>query len=1150
LVSALRKLLGETVLRTQAPGYLLDVDRDAIDLFRFERLLEQARSDAGEERVERLREALALWRGPPLADLAFEPFVLLETPRLEELRIVAWEELIEAQLALGEHGQLIPELEKLVEENPFNERLRGQLMLALYRAGRPTEALELYRQARRLLVDNLGLEPSMSLRDLEQAILRHDVGLEVESEPRIAPFPRREVRKTVTILFCGVVDSTGRGGTTDPEVVRSQLARFFKQMKTIVERHGGTVEKFIGDAVMVVFGVPTAHEDDALRACRAALEMRDALPMLGIVGRVGLTTGEVVTGTGERLATGDAVNVAARLEQAAAPGDVLIGDPTREIVRESVEVEALEPFRLKGKAQPVVAYRLKAVHDRVSRPAETRFVGRAQEVDAIRTAWERALADRRCELVTVIGEAGVGKSRLLAEALDSLDAKVVQGRCLPYGDGITYWPVMEILKQFNAPEWPSRPRATLLGETYTATSAEEIAWAFRKLLEEQAPLIAVFDDVHWGEEAFLDLLEQVALLSPEAPLLLLAMARPELTERRPGWPITLRLDPLEPGEVEELIPESITGALRAKIARAGGGNPLFIEEVVAMASETEGEVSVPPTLQALLAARLDQLDSAERRVLERGAIEGEVFHHGAVRALATEEMQVTPQLAALVHKGLIWPEQPQFIGEDGFRFRHLLIRDAAYAGLPKATRADLHQRFAAWLKHRGTDAVELDELLGHHLDQAWHYREELGLADEDGLAAAARHHLAVAGRRAYTREDYGAARKLLERAAALVSDAEIDVQLELGIVMALARDGNNPEAAQRAASVAERAAAQGDRVAELCARLEEAGRRLHWASAGSADHLAGLTEQALPLFEADGDDFALMMAYGMLGQVANMRGQMDAALKAWERAATHAHRAGDPDQGLVAACSAGRFYGTTPLSELLAWQDGHETAVRSHPRLRSTRAMALAMLGRVGEARSLLAELRAELAERGRRLMLATVDVESGIAVELLAGNPSAAVAAGSAGCRVLEEHGEESVLSAGAGELAGALYTLDRINEANAWAGRSAELGVADDVATQMPWRQVTAKVLARRGEHVKAERLAREAVEISEKTDLLNHQASAYADVADVLLLVGRTNEGVNALEEALARYERKENLVMAERVRARLVEVQLSDTPIEKA
>ena len=363
---------------------------------------------------------------------------------------------------------------------------------------------------------------------------------------------------------------------------------------------------------------------------------------------------------------------------------------------------------------------------------------------------------------------------------------------------------------------------SLLREEESATSAEEIAWAFRKTLEHASaarPLVVVFDDIQWGEETFLDLIEHVALLSSGASILLLCMARPGLGEHRPTWPVTLRLEPLRNEDVDELIPERITGKLRERIARAAGGNPLFIEEMLAMARETDGEVIVPPTLRALLAARLDQLDSGERSMLERGAIEGEVFHRGAVQALGPEETQVTPRLAALVRKELIRPDKPLLVGEDGFRFRHLLIRDAAYDALPKATRADLHARFASWLGTHGTQLVELDEILAYHLEQACRYRDELGLSADDDLAAAARRHLTAAGLRANLRQDYGAAVSLLLRAAALIPPTEVDVALETELADALIWTGRSDDALRRAEAMAERAAAAGDRIGELCGRI-------------------------------------------------------------------------------------------------------------------------------------------------------------------------------------------------------------------------------------------------------------------------------------------------------------------------------------------
>ncbi|MGH2694250.1 MAG: AAA family ATPase, partial [Actinomycetota bacterium] len=561
------------------------------------------------------------------------------------------------------------------------------------------------------------------------------------------PARAKEQRKTVTVLFCDLAGSTALGETLDPERLRALLARYFERMKGIVEWHGGSVEKFIGDAVMAVFGVPVLHEDDALRALRSAVEMRDALPELRLQGRIGVMTGEVVTGTEERLATGDAVNVAARLEQAAQPGEVLVGGSTLALVRDAAEVEPVAPLELKGKAEPVPAYRLLRVRDAPERTHGTPFVGRERELAIVREAWARAQGEQRCELVTLVGAAGVGKSRLVAEVLASIEATVVRGRCLPYGEGITYSPVVEVLKQLDllpSDESAATAIQSLLGETKSVTSAEEIAWAFRKTLDQAAmerPLVVFFEDIQWGEETFLDLIEHVALLASGAAILLLCVARPELVDRRSGWPVTLRVEPLGDEDVAELIPERIPGKLRERITRAAGGNPLFIEEMLAMAGDAEGEVAVPPTLQALLAARLDQLEAAERSVLERGAIEGEIFHRGAVQALAPDETQVTPRLAALVRKELIRPNKPQLAGEDGFRFRHLLIRDAAYDALPKAVRAELHERFAAWLEEHGADLVELDEVLGYHLEQACRYRAELGATDDGALAAAARRRL-------------------------------------------------------------------------------------------------------------------------------------------------------------------------------------------------------------------------------------------------------------------------------------------------------------------------------------------------------------------------------------------------------------------------
>ncbi len=505
---------------------------------------------------------------------------------------------------------------------------------------------------------------------------------------------QREQRKTVTILFADVTGSTALGERLDPESLRHVLARYFDLARATVGRHGGTVEKFIGDAVMAVFGVPRIHEDDALRAVRAATELRDGLVALNetlerdyatkLELRIGVNTGEVVTGTEERLATGDAVNVAARLEQAAQPGEILLGGDTLRLVRDAVSVQPVDPLELKGKSERIPAHRLVAVAPDAPAYARRRdvpMVGRHRQLRLLADAFDQVVSDRSCHLFTVLGPAGVGKSRLVREFLQTLgDVTVLSGRCLSYGEGITYWPAVEIVKQANgagAAE-DDTVRATLdalVGDAEVVATPAEIAWAFRKLVEAKAaerPVVCLVDDLQWGEATFLELVEHVADLSRGAPILLVCMARPELLDRHSTWAggklnaTTVLLEPLSESETDELIGgllagSTISAGLQARIRRAAGGNPLFVEEMLALVGLTDDgdEVAVPPTIQALLAARLDQLALPERSVLERGSVEGEVFHRGGVAALGEEEPQLDSRLTALVRKDLLRPERPQ-----------------------------------------------------------------------------------------------------------------------------------------------------------------------------------------------------------------------------------------------------------------------------------------------------------------------------------------------------------------------------------------------------------------------------------------------------------------------------------------------------------
>jgi class 3 adenylate cyclase len=944
-----------------------------------------------------------------------------------------------------------------------------------------------------------------------------------------------ERRKTVTVLFCDVVGSTELGESTDPEVLRAVLARYFERTKAIVEEHGGTVEKFIGDAVMAVFGVPVAHEDDALRACRAAVEMRAALPALRVDGRIGVMTGEVVTGTEERLATGDAVNVAARLQQAARPGEVLIGEPVLTLAGGAVDVDELEPLALKGKADPIRAFRLLAAREASDRHRGERFVGRERELALIASAWERAREEQRCELVTIVGEAGVGKSHLVAEAVAAIDGAVVEGRCLPYGEGITYWPVVEVIKQLGVLPLDPAARAaiqSLLGESEAATSAEEIAWAFRKLLEQGAPLVVVFDDLQWAEETLLDLVEHLALLSTGAPILLLCMARPELRERRPEWPVALRLEPLEEAEVDELIGGRVAGELRGQIARAAGGNPLFVSEMLAMADQAEGDVRVPPTLRALLAARLDRLEPAERSVLERGAVEGEVFHRGAVQALTPEEPQVTPRLAGLVRRGLIRPEEAHFAREDGFRFRHLLIRDAAYDALPKSVRAELHERFARWLELR-EDELELDEILGYHLEQAARFNQELGRADP-ALVERAGERLALAGRRAAWRGDNRAAAGLLERALELTRPARLDVVLELDLAAVLPfRDGRT--AAAIADAAAERAQAAGDESGELLARVEAAQYRVVFETDPAVDELERLARKALPLLEQEGNHAGLAYVWAALGDgVASFRGRVEDRAQASEQALNHNRLAGRGSAGLLGLEWA-LVDGPRAADDALRTLDAL-LPENPHPFSLLMRARLLAMLARFDEA----SRLGREAGDRHRDLT--GDDSAAGFlaAIAATGGDHAAAATHLRRLYDLLQDRDQPFYVSSVASMLGRELCALGRHDEAEQLAQLGRELGAKQDVFAQALWRQVQSLVNASRRQHIQAEQLANEAVAIMERTDGLNWQGDALCDLGEVLQAAGHRDEGAAVLDQALERYERKNNLAMARQVRERLDEL----------
>jgi class 3 adenylate cyclase/tetratricopeptide (TPR) repeat protein len=954
----------------------------------------------------------------------------------------------------------------------------------------------------------------------------------------VAETPSERARKTVTVLFADVVGSTALGEQRDPEALRSLMARYFEEARGILERHGGTVEKFIGDAVMAVFGIPVLHEDDALRAVRAASELRRSEL------RIGVNTGEVVTGEGETLVTGDAVNVAARLEQTAPPGEVLIGRTTFQLVRDAVEVEPLAPLELKGKAAAVEAFRLVSVDpaaEGVTRHFDAPLVGRRRELDLLAHSFERTISEQSCHLFTLLGPAGVGKSRLAAEFFAGLDATVVRGRCLHYGEGITYWPVVEILRQLG-----ERASPTLDAIVHGAgTSSNETFWTVRKLLEEVAherPLVVVLDDLHWAEPTLLDLVDHIADLSRDAPILLLCLARPELLDGRPGWAggklnaTTALLEPLGDDEASQLIDELLGGVeldeeARTRIADAAEGNPLFVEEMLALVRE-DGEVAVPPTIHALLEARLDRLAAEERAVVQRGAVEGKLFHSGAVTELSPEPARahVPSNLVSLVRKELIRPDQPTFPSDDAFRFRHLLIRDAAYDALAKETRAELHERLAGWLAEH-QELVERDELVGYHLEQAYRYRVEL--AGENGearpLAERAAERLSAAGHRALLRGDRPAAINLLGRAADLLRACdEHAAELLLHLGQALVEFGELGRAEAVLSEAIEAARISGRRALELRATLEHVQLRIQ-VDETAVEGFKRAAEEAIPELEQLGDEAALAEGWAKIARVHLIEMKGGAMAGALERSIEHARRAGDRKLEIDSLFWLLRncWFGPRPV------EDGmrlcHEVLEQPglEPGLESVALQVLGLLhglrGEFDRGRELLERARTMQLELGMIVAAAAGTAMMEGVVELLAGDAVAAERRLRWGYEILSAAGEKGYNSTQVGLLADALYRQGRYDEAERAALEGKELAAPEDVESQRLWREIQAKILARRGELEEAVRLGREAVELGDRTDSYT-RAETRLDLAEVLRLAGRPDEASVLVREAIVVYKQK--------------------------
>jgi DNA-binding SARP family transcriptional activator len=1177
-VSRLRRALPEGRLVTRPPGYLFRAVPDEVDLSRFEGLLARGRQaladGAAAEAADSLAEALALWRGPALADFRYEPFAQAEIARLEELRLVCLEERVEADLALGAGAELVGELQRLVADQPLRERLRGQLMLALYRAGRQADALEAYREVRELLLEELGLEPGPALGELEGAILRHDPSLRAPPAPApaAAPVP---ARKPVTVLCAELEVASRSGAGLDPEALRAVLERAQAILGSTLERHGGRLSAAVGRRIVGVFGVPTLHEDDALRAAQAALAAKDALEAeaavlsergLALSMRVGVATGEALVGGAEPSGfAGDAVGQADELAQRAAAGEILVGDQTRRLAAAALEVEPAGGDRFRLLAAPIGARPLPV---RLDAP----LVGRDEELGRLRDSLARAARDGRPVVATVLGEAGIGKTRLVHElaARVAAEATVLTGRCLPYGDGITFWPLRELVAQAGAPQGTREELAALLeGEPDAARVAEwlagalgpgeggtlaapEIFWATRRLLETLArrrPLVVVLEDLHWAEPTFLDLAEAVATQA-RAGLLLVCLARPELLERRPGWAAGVAAVRVELGPLPDADAGALLGALAGtpeagrRLLEVAAGNPLFLEQLAASLGEQhwgEDEPQLPATIQALLAARLELLGPGERAVLWRAAVVGRDFTREAVAELLPPEARAPlgRHLRALTARGLIAPPPPGADGPGRFHFHHLLVQQAAYRAIPKAHRAELHQRFADWSEGQ----VAEDEIVGYHLEQAVGYRGELGPVDEAVRALAGRgaDHLEAAGTRAHARGDIPAAVRLLERAAALPAGDPARARAGTGLGAALMEAGRLDQAGRALADARRVAEAAGDQRLAARARVQRLLLGLQVDMSATAAEVGQALPELLATFEREGDEAGRCQAWRLRAAVHWLQADSAAAEDAWRQAAAHARRAGDERQltevlGWLASAS---LWGPAPAPEGIRNCERYLEEVGSHQTgeavILNHLAGLYAMQDRAAEAGRLLARGMAAFEELGVTMTSSVTHPASFVA--MLAGDAATAEAHLRRDYEGLEAMGEKGYLATTAAFLAQAIAAQGRLEEAERFIAVSREAAGEDDWSAQMVWQGLQARILAARGRLAEAEALARSAVALAARTDFLNQHGDALLELATVLAAAGRTAEAQAAVGDALDLYRRKGNLVAAAGARRRL-------------
>ncbi|HVQ88509.1 MAG TPA: adenylate/guanylate cyclase domain-containing protein [Actinomycetes bacterium] len=765
------------------------------------------------------------------------------------------------------------------------------------------------------------------------------------------------------MLFCDLVDSTVLGERLDPETLRLVLGRFFDAVRKTVDRHGGQVEKYLGDAAVVVFGIPTAHEDDAVRAARAALELQATmsevnadLAELDVVlqARIGIQSGDVLLDPASpHVGTigGDIFNTAARLQTAAEPGGILVGSATSELLEGWADLRPLPAMELKGKKKLENAFVLNAVAQKPGNRRSVPFVGRVRHLNALRVAFAESVEDRASVLVTVLGVPGIGKSRVVERLGTELggQATVLVGFTPTYGEDVAYAPLIGLVRTAAAVDGTAdvltglraivgdRPDAVAVVERLTSlmggvgpTIGGDLAWALRRLLEalsDERPVVVIVEDIHFGGDALLDLLDRV-VASVRGPVLVVCTARPELLEQRPSWgggkprSVSITLGPLAASDSDELAAHLLVdtdGETRRRLTADSEGNPLYLEQLAARVSErgpNDGLLQVPPSLRALLAARLDHLTPLESRIMDLAAVEGRQFHTDTMAVLDSDldRATVLEVLEHLETRSLVT------LGGSGvWQFAHALIHDAATRRTPKEDRAALHVQLASHLAQADSP---IDEVIGSHLERAAKLRRELGAggAETAEMERRAGERYAAAGARAYGNLDLTATAELLGRAASLLplSNSTRSVFLpDLGV--SLMETGRMADAERLLRSASEN---DSDITEVQRARIDLQLIALRGVYLGETDNdaerLLGVAMGIVKALEQSGDQTALAEGWVVLEYLHWALGQISEGVRCTIKAVQAAHAARRVREQIQAGGDLGRYLssGYLPVDEV------------------------------------------------------------------------------------------------------------------------------------------------------------------------------------------------------------------------------------------